>query len=569
MSMTATGRPLELWGGIECTVTRIGDDFRDQLRETGHWDRPGDLDLVAGLGIRVLRYPVLWEHVSPHQPDRADWSWHDARLSRLRDLGVTPIAGLVHHGGGPRYTNLLDPAFPERLATHAARVAGRYPWLRLFTPVNEPLTTARFAGLYGHWYPHGTGYGPFLRALVIECKGVLLSMRAIRRRIPEARLVQTEDMGKCFSTPCLQHQADHENERRWLSFDLLCGRVDRSHPWHAEFLNAGVTAADLDLLATGEAVPDIVGINHYTTSERYLDPAQNHYPPHLRSTDPRHAYADAEAVRMDWPVGETGPKARLREVWERYRLPMAVTEAHHGGTRDEQLRWLLEMWQAAQELRAEGADIRAVTVWSLFGALDWNSLLRERAGFYEPGPFDARQDPPRPTALAAAAKALATTGTYDHPVLDRAGWWHRPDRCYHPPAIAADRQPGAASPRRLLLAAQGGIAEDLAHLCQARGLDHVVVPPDADLVREAFANHQPWAVVQAGGPSDLLAGTVSSVPLLILTSDPSGAPPGALLVRPGEDANLALDLLIDREVGVWRGHERGFAPPPRLADAAD
>ena len=32
----------------------------------------------------------------------------------LREAGVTPIAGLVHHGSGPRDTSLLDPAFPER-----------------------------------------------------------------------------------------------------------------------------------------------------------------------------------------------------------------------------------------------------------------------------------------------------------------------------------------------------------------------------------------------------------------------------------------------------------------------
>jgi dTDP-4-dehydrorhamnose reductase len=35
-------------------------------------------------------------------------------------------------------------------------------------------------------------------------------MRAIRQRIPEARLVQTEDMGKTYSTPALAHQAAFE-----------------------------------------------------------------------------------------------------------------------------------------------------------------------------------------------------------------------------------------------------------------------------------------------------------------------------------------------------------------------
>ncbi|MBD0273637.1 MAG: hypothetical protein ICV73_17130, partial [Acetobacteraceae bacterium] len=105
-------RRLELWGGIECTVLRVGDTWRDQLREAGHYTRIGDLDAVAELGLHKLRYPVLWEHVAPERPGECDWRWHDERLGRLHELGVTPIAGLVHHGGGPHYTDLLDPNFP-------------------------------------------------------------------------------------------------------------------------------------------------------------------------------------------------------------------------------------------------------------------------------------------------------------------------------------------------------------------------------------------------------------------------------------------------------------------------
>lgn len=497
---------LELWGGVECTVTRVRDGWRDQMAETGHWNRIQDLDAVAALGIRTLRYPVLWEHVSPDSPERTDWRWHDARLERLRDLGIRPIAGLVHHGGGPRYTSLVDPAFPEMLAVHAGRVAERYPWLEMFTPVNEPLTTARFANLYGHWHPHNTDHGPFLRSLVIECKATLLAMRAIGRTIPGARLIQTEDMGKVFSVPSLKLQADHENGRRWLSLDLLCGRVDRDHPWWRAFLDAGVDERDLDLLRAGEGAPDIIGINHYLTSERYLDPDQARYPEHLRSRDPRHPYADAEAVRMDWPVGDTGPEARLREVWERYRRPVAVTEAHHGCTREEQVRWLMEVWSAAGRLRGDGVDLRAVTVWSLFGAIDWNSLLTRRDGFYEPGPFDVRSDPPRPTLLATAVGSLAATGGFDHPVLDRAGWWHRPMRLYRQSRAAVDRVPCAASPRRLLITgATGTLGRALARACGMRGLDHVLVGrrdmdiADPDSVNRALDDIRPWAVVNAAG----------------------------------------------------------------------
>src|SRR4051794_26676482 len=211
----------EVWGGLECSVVRLHEQWRDELVETGHRFRDADLDAICGLGIRTLRYPILWETVSPETPERADFGWHDRRLAALHALGIDVIAGLIHHGSGPRYTNLLDPGFPEGLAAHAKRVAERYPFIDSYTPVNEPLTTARFSTLYGHWYPHRRSPRAFARALVNQCRGVALAMQAIRVVNPAARLVQTEDLGKTFSTARLAYQADFENERRWLTFDLL------------------------------------------------------------------------------------------------------------------------------------------------------------------------------------------------------------------------------------------------------------------------------------------------------------------------------------------------------------
>ena len=196
--MQVGAAPLALWGGVECSVVRVGDTWRDQVRETGHHGRPGDLDRIADLGVRTLRYPVLWERCAPG-PAHAGWDWHDARLHRLRDLGITPIVGLVHHGSGPPGADPLDPDWAEALAAHAAAVAARYPWVEHWTPVNEPLTTARFGALYGHWHPHVSAEAAFRLMLFNQCRAVLLAMRAIRERIPGAKLVQTEDLGRVLS----------------------------------------------------------------------------------------------------------------------------------------------------------------------------------------------------------------------------------------------------------------------------------------------------------------------------------------------------------------------------------
>src|SRR5687767_8285860 len=115
----ASAAGIELWGGIECTVNRVGDTYFSQLDRNGHATRLEDLERIAALGIKALRYPVLWERTAPDGPAKADWHWADERLTRLRDLGVTPIAGLVHHGSGPPHTSLIDPSFSDGLADYA------------------------------------------------------------------------------------------------------------------------------------------------------------------------------------------------------------------------------------------------------------------------------------------------------------------------------------------------------------------------------------------------------------------------------------------------------------------
>jgi dTDP-4-dehydrorhamnose reductase len=487
---------------------------------SGHDARACDLDLFASLGVSAVRYPVLWERTAPEGIERADWTWPDARLARLRELKLRPIVGLVHHGSGPRDTSLVDPLFPEKLAAYARAVAERYPHVEDYTPVNEPLTTARFSGLYGHWYPHGRDNQTFARALVTQLRAVVLSMKAVREVNPSARLIQTEDLGKTFSTRSLVYQAEFENERRWLTFDILCGRLDRSHPMWAFLVGVGISEAELEWFLENSCPPDVVGVNHYLTSERFLDERLERYPPHTHGGNGLQAYADVEAVRAR-AEGCAGPRALLEEVWERYGLPLAVTEAHLACTREEQLRWFAEVWEAARTLRDEGADVRAVTAWALLGSFDWDSLVTRAQGHYEPGVFDLRGGRARPTALARLVKELACGVEPEHAVLDAPGWWQRLERLlYFPerkrvglknadlktPNARARGSKGEGKARTLLITgATGTLGRAFARACRARAIPFRLLTraemdiADASSVAAMLEEASPWAVVNAAG----------------------------------------------------------------------
>jgi dTDP-4-dehydrorhamnose reductase len=497
---------MELWGGVECSFVRIGDDFRDQLVETGHWSRLSDIDAMAGLGIKAVRYPILWEAVAPESPTELDFSWHEKRIERLQKHGIRIVAGLLHHGSGPRYTQLIDPDFPKLFADYAAAVAKRFPTIEMWNPINEPLTTARMSFLYGYWYPHLKDRGASLRAVVNECVAISRAMEAIRSVNPAAQLLVSEDVPKTFATEPLQYQANHENERRWLTFDLLAGRVAPGHYYYDDMLANGVPEQSLATLESGAGTPDILGFDHYLTSERYLDHRLSRYPADSPGTNGRDTYVDVEAVRIAGLEKDVGPAMRLRELWQRYELPIAITEVHHGCTREEQLRWLVEMWNAAESERARGADIRAVTLWAMFGLVDWRSLLTRREGLHEPGAFDVRSPEPRPTLVAKSAAKLGRGEKLDHPVLAVPGWWRRPGRTYARRRFETMRPLASAKARPLLITgATGTLGHGFARICSHRGLPYVITTRDQlDITDEAsiaaaIDKWKPWAIINTAG----------------------------------------------------------------------
>ncbi|HWJ95037.1 MAG TPA: family 1 glycosylhydrolase [Telluria sp.] len=509
----ATTPELALWGGLECTVNRVRDEYFSQMERNGHADRLQDIERFASLGIKAIRYPVLWERTAPDGIDSADWSWPDERLPALQQLGVTPIVGLVHHGSGPRHTSLIDPAFPEQLAEYAGAVARRYPWVEYYTPVNEPLTTARFSGLNGVWYPHGSDEATFVRALLTQCKAVVLSMRAIRAVNPDAKLVQTDDLSKTYSTPEMAHIADFYNERRWLAWDLLCGKVVPGHALWDYLRESGASETELLWFRDNTCAPDIIGVNYYATSERWLDHRPERYPETHRHTYRGVYHADIETPRaLATPTPGIGPL--MQETWDRYGLPLAVTEAHIDANREDQLRWLLEIWNAAKKLQQNGADVRAVTVWALLGSYDWNCLVTQCRGYYEPGPFDVRGQHPRPTAVARMMRELATNRPLTNPVLQGQGWWRRPGRFLCKPvatrtavadiAVRSQMKDTPVQPI-LITGATGTLGSAFARICEKRNLAyHVLTRQEMDItepasVEAAIQRFKPWAIINAGG----------------------------------------------------------------------
>ncbi|MGI8930448.1 MAG: family 1 glycosylhydrolase, partial [Candidatus Limnocylindria bacterium] len=73
---------------------RILDEYA-LIDHYGQWK--ADIDLIASLGVRAMRYGVPWYRVNP-APGEWDWEWLDRVMEHLHRVGVAPIVDLVHYG---------------------------------------------------------------------------------------------------------------------------------------------------------------------------------------------------------------------------------------------------------------------------------------------------------------------------------------------------------------------------------------------------------------------------------------------------------------------------------------
>ena len=234
-------------------------------------------------------------------------------------------------------------------------------------------------------------------------------MRAIRARIARsAELVQTEDAGSTArDTGCSPTGGVREPSALAEPRSAHAAGWTREHPLWRYLAEHGAADEALALVRDEHAVPpDVIGLNYYVTSDRYLDDRLDRYP--ARS----HGGNGAAALcrRRGGARAAASACAVIADVLARglaaIRLPVAITEAHSGA----RVRSRCAGWSKPGRARAggatRGADVRAVTAWALLGIVGLGFAGDADARrHYEPGAFDVhrgrRRVRPRSRAVVA------------------------------------------------------------------------------------------------------------------------------------------------------------------------
>ena len=216
--------------GIENSIPTINNGATrvDQMEASDHYRRwREDFDCVEDLGIPFLRFgPPL--HRTFLAPGQYDWEFADLTLNDLKRRDITPIVDLCHFGVPDWIGNFQNPDFPHLFATYAGAFAERFPWVQLYTPVNEMFICAVFSAKYGWWNEQLKTDRGFVTALKHIVRANVLAMMEILKRRPDAIFIQSESSEYFHAdSPAAIGPAEVLNSRRFLSLDLNYGsRVD-------------------------------------------------------------------------------------------------------------------------------------------------------------------------------------------------------------------------------------------------------------------------------------------------------------------------------------------------------
>jgi beta-glucosidase len=349
--------------GIENSVPTINNARTrvDEFEKCGHyihWRK--DFELVKELGIGILRYgPPI--HRTFLGPAKFDWSFADETFADIKVKKIIPIVDLCHFGVPDWIGNFQNPDFPSLFASYAAAFARRFPWIQLYTPINEMYICALFSAYYGWWNEQLTTDRSFVTALKYIVKANVLAMHEILKVRADAIFIQSESSEYFHAeNPRAVKPAELMNARRFLSLDLNYGKRVESELYEY-ILDNGMTREEYHFFASNNLKRHcIMGNDYYVTNEHRVAP------------DGR-----------TWAAGEIFGYAEItRQYYDRYRLPVMHTETNlmQGPVGDEAATWLRKEWANVLRVRNSGVPVVGFTWYSLTDQVDWDTALREENG---------------------------------------------------------------------------------------------------------------------------------------------------------------------------------------------
>jgi beta-glucosidase len=341
-----------------------------------HWNRVSeDIALMQAMGANAYRFSLEWSRLEPTegQWNEAAWAHYEDELKQLRAAGISPMVTLFHftlplwmssRGG------VTAPDFPDRFAAFAQEAARRLgPQVEMWCTLNEPNVLMLGGYIEGGWPPGQHDPAQAVAAMTGMMRAHSRAAKVLRTANPQAKIGIAQnlvDLPPCYRWSLLDWAASDIASKgyNWATYDAIqSGRMVIKVP--------GWPTVD-------EAIPDLAGsadffgLNYYT---RYL----THFNPSFPGMLERRL-GPGPRTDMDWEVYPEGMLRMLRAAWQRYRLPIYVTE--NGVAGGDRAAYLQAHLYALSRAIQEGVPVKGYYYWSLLDNFEWAEGFRPRFGLY-------------------------------------------------------------------------------------------------------------------------------------------------------------------------------------------
>ena len=369
-----------------------------------------DVALFAELGLKAYRFSIAWTRIIPDgdgEVNPAGVAFYHRLLDALLSAGITPIATMYHFDlpatldakGGWTSRATVD-AFAKFAEVILREYGEKVKYWLTINEQNMMVLHGEALGTVKPGMSKSATYQANHHMMLAQAKANQLC----HSLVPDGKIGPAPNIALCYPETCHPEDilaADDFNAiRNWLYLDMGVDGRYNSIAWaYLETIGAApeIGEGDLELLAAER--PDFIAFNYYAThtvgrprtdgvdQERVADQQvgageENVYSgatnPHLPKT------------QFGWEIDPIGFRNTFRAIWDRYHLPLLVTENGlgafdaredgkvHDGYRIDYLRDHIAQIQLAI---SDGVDVMGYSPWSALDLVSTHQGVSKRYGF--------------------------------------------------------------------------------------------------------------------------------------------------------------------------------------------